>query len=119
MATNPVLAAEDLCKRFFATMALDHVVFLKGLGTMGDRVDRLVPLARKLAVVLYGRDTAEQAERAAGQMGQVPLVRHAVLGRVHAHRRHRHPVRHHEISKLERRKHGWTATLAPRRRGGG
>jgi ABC-type sugar transport system ATPase subunit len=27
MATNPVLAAEDLCKRFFATMALDHVAF--------------------------------------------------------------------------------------------
>ena len=27
MATTPVLAAEDLCKRFFATMALDHVVF--------------------------------------------------------------------------------------------
>lgn len=27
MATTPVLAAEDLCKRFFATMALDHVAF--------------------------------------------------------------------------------------------
>jgi len=27
MAANPVLAAEDLCKRFFATMALDHVAF--------------------------------------------------------------------------------------------
>jgi ABC-type sugar transport system ATPase subunit len=27
MVTTPVLAAEDLCKRFFATMALDHVAF--------------------------------------------------------------------------------------------
>ena len=27
MAAIPVLAAEDLCKRFFATMALDHVAF--------------------------------------------------------------------------------------------
>ncbi len=46
--------------------ALDNVVFLKGLGTMGQRVERIAPLARKLAVVLWGQDTAALAERAAG-----------------------------------------------------
>jgi len=45
--------------------ALDQVIFLKGLGSVGDRVRRLAPLARKLAMAVYGAETAARAERAA------------------------------------------------------
>lgn len=45
--------------------SLDQVVFLKGLGTIGQRVDRLKELARKLSVVIFGAETADRAERAA------------------------------------------------------
>lgn len=45
--------------------ALEKVIFLKGLGTIGDRVKRLGSLARNLGMVLYGTETAARAETAA------------------------------------------------------
>jgi glycyl-tRNA synthetase beta chain len=41
------------------------VIFLKGLGTIGDRVKRLAALARSLGMVLFGSETAARAETAA------------------------------------------------------
>ena len=45
--------------------SLDQVIFLKELGTIGDRIRRLEPLARSLAMVIFGAETARRAERAA------------------------------------------------------
>jgi len=53
--------------------ALDQVIFLKGLGTIGDRVRRIAPFARKLAMAVYGAETARRAERAA-QLAKCDLV---------------------------------------------
>ncbi|MBN2491616.1 MAG: glycine--tRNA ligase subunit beta [Planctomycetes bacterium] len=73
--------------------SLDHVIFLKDLGTLGDRVGRLRALARNLGMVLFGGETAERAERAAAlskcdlvtaMVGEFPELQGHV-GEVYAH----------------------------------
>jgi len=85
--------AEDSKKRLIERLEdLDQVIFLKDLGTIGDRVKRLKPLARGLGMVLFGSETAERAERAAelakcdltsSMVGEFPELQ-GVMGDVYA-----------------------------------
>ncbi len=85
--------AEDSRSRLADRLeSLDQVIFLKGLGSLGDRVKRLKPLARSLAMALFGAETAERAERAANlakcdlatnMVGEFPELQGA-MGEVYA-----------------------------------
>ena len=85
--------AEDSRTRLVDRLeSLDQVIFLKGLGTLGDRVKRLRPLARSLGMALHGAETAERAERAANlakcdlttnMVGEFPELQGA-MGEVYA-----------------------------------
>ena len=98
-----------------------------GRGVLVDEIDHPLPGADVFGLIdagAAGRDAAfaldighlgehqpGAAHGAAAEMDEMKIVGRAVVGRIHAHRRHHDTVRHRHAAQAERREHGCHGTL--------